>query len=151
VVEKMAKSIGLKVHNLVENPLKWEAIDLAQFIDAQSDLGLPTLVDIKAEMLKPGLDPRGEAENVHFDSGIRKMEDLQEGMTLTGIVTNMTNFGCFVDIGVKQDGLVHISEMADRFIKHPSEVVSLGQQVSVRVTQIDLPRKRLGLSMKKTK
>jgi uncharacterized protein len=149
VVEKMAKSIGLKVHDLVENPLKWEAIDLAQFIDAQSDLGLPTLVDIKAEMLKPGLDPRGEAENVHFDSGIRKMEDLQEGMTLTGIVTNMTNFGCFVDIGVKQDGLVHISEMADRFIKHPSEVVSLGQQVSVRVTQIDLPRKRLGLSMKK--
>ena len=149
VVEKMAKSIGLKVHDLVENPPKWEAIDLAQFIDAQSDLGLPTLVDIKAEMLKPGLDPRGEAENVHFDSGIRKMEDLQEGMTLTGIVTNMTNFGCFVDIGVKQDGLVHISEMADRFIKHPSEVVSLGQQVSVRVTQIDLPRKRLGLSMKK--
>ena len=76
------------------------------------------------------------------------MEDLREGMQLNGIVTNMTNFGCFVDIGVKQDGLVHISEMADRFIKHPSEVVQLGQQVSVRVVQIDLQRKRLGLSMK---
>lgn len=147
VVEKMAKSVGLKVNDLVGNSLKWEAINLAQFVDANADLGLPTLADIKAEMLKPGLDPRGEAENVHFDSGIRKMEDLQEGMTLAGIVTNMTNFGCFVDIGVKQDGLVHISEMSNKFIKHPSEVVQLGQQVSVRVTQIDLPRKRLGLSM----
>lgn len=148
VVEKMAKSVGLKVNDLVGNIQKWEAVNLSQFVDAKSDLGLPTLADIKAEMLKPGLDPRGEAENVHFDSGIRKMEDLHEGMTLTGIVTNMTNFGCFVDIGVKQDGLVHISEMSNKFIKHPSEVVQLGQQVSVRVTQIDLPRKRLGLSMK---
>lgn len=85
-------------------------------------------------MLKPGLDPRREAENVHFDSGIRKMEDLHEGMTLTGIVSNMTNFACFADIGVKKDSLVHISEMSNKFIKHPSEVVQLGQQVSVRVT-----------------
>ena len=99
-------------------------------------------------MLKPGLDPRGVAENVRFDSAVQKMEDLHEGMQMNGIVTNITNFGCFVDIGVKQDGLVHISEMSNKFIKHPSEVVQLGQQVSVRVTQIDLPRKRLGLSMK---
>jgi protein Tex len=88
------------------------------------------------------------AENVRFDSAVQKMEDLHEGMQMNGIVTNITNFGCFVDIGVKQDGLVHISEMSNKFIKHPSEVVQLGQQVSVRVTQIDLPRKRLGLSMK---
>jgi protein Tex len=106
------------------------------------------LEDIKQEMLKPGLDPRGVAENVRFDSAVQKMEDLHEGMQMNGIVTNITNFGCFVDIGVKQDGLVHISEMSNKFIKHPSEVVQLGQQVSVRVTQIDLPRKRLGLSMK---
>jgi protein Tex len=148
LVKKMAKTVGVQVVDLIGNSQHWSRIDLAQFVNDAEDIGLPTLEDIKSEMLKPGLDPRGVAENVRFDAMVQKLEDLREGMQLNGVVTNMTNFGCFVDIGVKQDGLVHISEMADRFIKHPSEVVQLGQQVYVRVVQIDLQRKRLGLSMK---
>ena len=148
LVKRMAKSAGLTVDALIGNANAWAQINLLAFVEEKAEIGLPTLEDIKQEMLKPGLDPRGVAENVRFDSALQKMEDLHEGMQMNGIVTNITNFGCFVDIGVKQDGLVHISEMSNKFIKHPSEVVQLGQQVSVRVTQIDLPRKRLGLSMK---
>jgi len=148
LVKKMAKKAGVAVTDLIGNEGAWNRIELEYFIDEKSDIGLPTLKDIKEEMLKPGLDPRGQAENVSFNISVRKIEDLEVGMQMNGVVTNITNFGCFVDIGVKQDGLVHISEMANRFIKHPSEVVQLGQQVSVRVTQIDIDRKRLGLSMK---
>ena len=148
LVKKMAKKAGVDVADLIGNEGAWNRIELEYFIDEKSDIGLPTLKDIKEEMLKPGLDPRGQAENVSFNISVRKMEDLEVGMQMNGVVTNITNFGCFVDIGVKQDGLVHISEIANRFVKHPSEVVQLGQQVSVRVTQIDLERKRLGLSMK---
>ena len=148
LVRKMVKKAGVDVADLIGNEGAWNRIELEYFIDEKSDIGLPTLKDIKEEMLKPGLDPRGQAENVSFNISVRKMEDLEVGMQMNGVVTNITNFGCFVDIGVKQDGLVHISEIANRFVKHPSEVVQLGQQVSVRVTQIDLERKRLGLSMK---
>lgn len=148
LVKKIAKSAGVTVDSLIGNSAAWTQINLNDFISENQDVGLPTLQDIKEELLKPGLDPRGIAENVRFDIAVQKMEDLQEGMRLNGIVTNITNFGCFVDIGVKQDGLVHISAMANKFIKHPSEVVQLGQQVSVTVVQIDIARKRLGLSMK---
>lgn len=148
LVKRMAKSAGVSVDSLIGNSSAWAQISLRDFIDEKQDIGLPTLEDIKKELLKPGLDPRGVAENIRFDISVQKMEDLNEGMRLNGIVTNITNFGCFVDIGVKQDGLVHISAMANKFIKHPSEVVQLGQQVSVTVVQIDIARKRLGLSMK---
>ena len=148
LVKRIAKSAGVTVDSLIGNSGAWTQINLNDFINEKEDIGLPTLQDIKQELLKPGLDPRGIAENVHFDIAVQKMEDLQEGMRLNGIVTNITNFGCFVDVGVKQDGLVHISQMANKFIKHPSELVQLGQQVSVTVVQIDIARKRLGLSMK---
>ncbi len=148
LVKRMAKSSGVAVDALIGNELAWSAIRLEDFVSEKEGIGLPTLEDIKREMVKPGLDPRGVAQNVRFEAGVQKMEDLIEGMTLNGIVTNITNFGCFVDIGVKQDGLVHISQMANKFIKHPSEVVQLGQQISVRVIEIDIKRKRLALSMK---
>jgi len=108
---------------------------------------LPTLQDILKELEKPGLDPRGAAKPFEFGN-VRSIEDLSEGMILPGIVTNITAFGAFVDIGIKDSGLVHLSQMADRFVKTPSEVVSLNQQVTVRVIEVDLQRKRVALSMK---
>jgi uncharacterized protein len=100
------------------------------------------------ELDKPGLDPRGEAKAFSFAEGIKTIEDLREGMIVPGIVTNVTNFGAFVDIGVKQDGLVHISQLANRFVKNPADVVSVSQEVEVKVTQVDIKRSRIQLSMK---
>jgi uncharacterized protein len=148
VVEKMAKSAGVNVSELIGNSNKLSSIQLRDFIDDGQGLGLPTLEDIVNELQKPGLDPRGMAEEVTFADTVRSINDLDIGLELNGIVTNITNFGAFVDIGVKQDGLVHISQVADKFIKHPSEVVSLGQQVKVRVLEVDVPRKRINLTMK---
>jgi uncharacterized protein len=111
-------------------------------------VGLPTLNDIVAELAKPGRDPRQTFEIFAFQQGIDKMEDLKPGMKLPGIVTNVTAFGAFVDIGVHQDGLVHVSHLADRFIKNPAEVVKVQQRVMVTVVEVDLPRKRIALSMK---
>jgi uncharacterized protein len=131
LVEKMAKSTGNDVAELIGNTQKLSALRLQDFVDDQQGLGLPTLEDIVNELQKPGLDPRGMAEEVTFADTVRSINDLDIGLELNGIVTNITNFGAFIDIGVKQDGLVHISQIADRFIKHPSEALSLGQQVKV--------------------
>ena len=111
-------------------------------------VGLPTLNDILAELAKPGRDPRAEFEAFSFNEGVEKLEDLKPGMKLPGIVTNVTAFGAFVDIGVHQDGLVHVSQLADRFVKDPTEVVKVQQKVSVTVLEVDMPRKRIALSMR---
>jgi len=111
-------------------------------------VGLPTLHDIMDELAKPGRDPREKFELFQFADGVEKIEDLKPGMKLPGIVTNVTAFGAFVDIGVHQDGLVHISHLADKFVRDPNEVVKVHQKVSVTVLDIDIPRKRISLSMK---
>ena len=113
-----------------------------------SEVGLPTLTDIMQELEKPGRDPRAALEEFEFDSHVTNIDDLVEGMELPGIVTNITNFGAFVDIGVHQDGLVHISQLADKFVSHPTDVVHLHQHVRVRVTEVDRRRGRISLSMK---
>lgn len=146
VVKKMAASVGCSIPELLTDEQKRKQINITQFVDAE--LGLPTLNDILKELSKPGLDPRGPLKTFSFDSKINKIEDLQIGMTLPGIVTNITNFGCFVDIGVKQDGLVHLSQLADRYVRDPNEIVKLQQQVTVKVLEVDVPRKRINLSMK---
>ena len=111
-------------------------------------IGLPTLKDIVAELKKPGRDPRGKAKLFEFSKDVRKVEDLQVGMILPGIVTNITRFGAFIDVGVKQDGLVHVSQLADRFVSDPLEVVKLSQEVRVKVLEVDLARKRIAFTMK---
>lgn len=111
-------------------------------------VGMPTLLDIMQELDKPGRDPRQSIQVFAFDPTVKSLDDLREGMVLPGIITNITNFGCFVDIGIKENGLVHISELADRFVSDPSEVVSIHQQVRVRVLSIDRERRRVQLSMK---
>ena len=111
-------------------------------------VGLPTLQDILSELSKPGRDPREKFEIFAFSDGINDIKDLYEGMVLNGIVTNVTDFGAFVDIGVHQDGLVHLSQLANRYIKHPSEVVKVQQKVRVKVTSVEVSRKRIALSMK---
>ena len=112
------------------------------------EVGLPTLTDIMKELEKPGRDPREQIEAFEFDSSVQTVEDLREGMELPGIVTNITNFGAFVDIGVHQDGLVHVSQLADRYVSDPTQVVRLHQHVRVRVIGVDLRRQRISLSMK---
>ena len=113
-----------------------------------ASVGKETLADILQELEKPGRDPRGTSKVLEFDPSIRTINDLREGMVLPGIVTNITNFGCFVDVGIKENGLVHISELADRFVSNPAEVVSLHQHVKVKVLSVDLGRGRVQLSMK---
>lgn len=146
LVKQMAKDAGVTVPDLIKKAELRQKINLKNYVT--DEVGLPTLNDIMQELAKPGLDPRGEAKAFAFAEGITGIGDLREGMVIPGIVTNITNFGCFVDVGVKQDGLVHISQMADRFVKNPTDVVSLTQQVTVRVTDIDLQRGRVQLSMK---
>ena len=146
VVERMAKDLGLPLKSLIGNEEVCGKIDLNRYVDER--IGLPTLKDIIEELKKPGRDPRSVAKVFSFDERIHSIDDLQEGMVVPGIVTNLTNFGAFVDIGVKQDGLVHISEIADQFISNPTEILSLHQHVSVKVIQVDKVRKRIGLSIK---
>ena len=146
VVEKMAKDLGTTVAELMKKPELRRQINLQKYVSATT--GLLTLQDIMKELEKPSRDPRAPISAFEFDSRVRKPEDLHEGMVLPGIVTNITAFGAFVDIGVKQDGLVHVSQMANRFIKDPNEVVKLQQQVTVKVVEVDLNRKRIALSMK---
>ncbi len=146
LVEKMAKDQGVTVKQLVEDKALQKKIDIKKYVTAE--VGMPTLTDIMSELDKPGLDPRGEVEKFEFDASIKTMEDLQVGMVVPGIVTNITNFGAFVDIGVHQDGLVHISQLADRYVSDPNEVVKLHEHVMVRVADVDLKRKRIALSMK---
>ncbi len=146
LVNKMAKDIGRSVEELIGNEELVRSINLSDYIS--QEVGLPTLEDIKEELLKPGLDPRRAADVFEFAPGLKDMNDLRPGMEIPGIVTNVTAFGAFVDVGVKQDGLVHISQLADRFVSDPSEIVSVNKHVKVRVLEVEADRKRIGLSMK---
>ena len=146
LVERMAAQVGTDVEGLMKDKALREKIDIRQFVD--SDCGLPTLQDIMKELDKPGLDPRTKFEVFEFDPNVTKIEDLHEGMILPGIVTNITAFGAFVDIGVHQDGLVHISQLANRRVSDPNEVVKLHQHVKVKVIDVDLQRRRISLSIR---
>ena len=146
IVERMAKDHACSVADLINNKEKREAIDIKKYVTAE--VGIPTLTDIMKELEKPGRDPREQLEEFEFDKNVSTIDDLVEGMVLPGIVTNITNFGAFVDIGVHQDGLVHISQMANRRIAHPLDVVKLHQHVQVRVIEVDRRRNRISLSMK---
>jgi len=146
IVSKMAQSVGCDVSALMQEESLRSKIELSQFVTEK--VGLPTLNDIMDELDKPGRDPREKFDVFEFEKGVNSMEDIQTGMVLPGIVTNITAFGAFVDIGVHQDGLVHISQMADRFVKDPNEVVKLNQKLKVRVVEVDHERKRIQLSMK---
>jgi len=146
VVERIAADLGQAVEELMRDPKVRGRIKLDRYVS--DAVGLPTLNDILDELTKPGRDPRREFEAVSFTEGINEPEDLKPGMQLPGVVTNVTNFGAFVDVGVHQDGLVHISQLADRFVARPSDVVKVGQKVSVRVLDVDLERRRIALSMK---
>ena len=147
LVEQMAKDAGCTLAELIKDKERQKRVDLKRYVTAE--VGIPTLTDIMHELEKPGRDPRGEAELFEFDSRVKEIGDLQVGMLLPGIVTNITKFGCFVDIGVHQDGLVHVSQLANRYVRDPNEVVKLHQHVEVRVTEVDLQRGRISLSMKK--
>jgi len=146
IVEQMAKDLGCTVKDLIEQKELRARLDIKKYVT--SEVGLPTLTDIMTELEKPGRDPREQLEAFEFDSRVQTVDDLAEGMILPGIVTNITNFGAFVDIGVHQDGLVHISQMANRRIAHPTDVVKLHQHVTVKVIEIDHRRNRISLSMK---
>lgn len=146
IVEKMAKEQGCTVKELMQDKQRQQAIDIRRYVTAE--VGLPTLTDIMKELEKPGRDPREQLEEFAFDARVHTIDDLVVGMELPGIVTNITNFGAFVDIGVHQDGLVHISQLANRFVSDPNEVVKLHQHVRVKVVEIDHHRNRIALSMK---
>jgi uncharacterized protein len=146
LVERMAEDAGCKVEDLLANDIARKKIDLKNY--ASAEVGLPTLQDILAELAKPGRDPRKQFELFAFQDGVEKPSDLQVGMKLPGIVTNVTAFGAFVDVGVHQDGLVHVSQLSDQFVRDASEVVKVGQKVQVTVMEVDLKRNRIALSMK---
>lgn len=146
LVERMAKDMGTDVKTLMRDEKLRSRIDLKQYVS--EDVGLPTLKDILRELGKPGRDPREKFEAFEFSNEVHSMEDLREGMRLPGVVTNVTAFGAFVDVGAHQDGLVHISELADTFVSDPNAVVKPGMRVSVYVLEVDVPRKRISLSMK---
>ncbi len=146
VVEKMAADLNCTVSDLMKDASLRSAIDITRYVS--DAVGLPTLQDIMSELAKPGRDPRKDFETVRFAHGIETIQDLKPGMKLSGIVTNVTAFGAFVDIGVHQDGLVHVSQLADRFVKDPSQVVKVQQKVRVTVLEVDLDRKRISLSMR---
>ena len=146
VVEQMAKDQHCSVSNLITDAAKRSQIDIKRYVT--EEVGIPTLTDIMKELEKPGRDPREQIEEFEFDSSVQTIDDLHEGMELPGIVTNITNFGAFVDIGVHQDGLVHVSQLADRYVSDPTQVVRLHQHVRVRVIGVDLRRQRISLSMK---
>ncbi len=146
VVEKMAGKLGCTIEDLISRKELREKIPLQEFVTPAT--GMPTLQDIMQELAKPGRDPRQQFEMFEFDRNVHTIHDLQKGMHLPGIVTNITNFGAFVDIGVHQDGLVHISQLADRFVKDPNDMVKLNQKVMVEILEVDVDRKRIQLSMK---
>jgi uncharacterized protein len=146
LVDRMAADLGCSVADLLRDSAKRAKIDAKRYVS--EEIGLPTLNDILKELAKPGRDPRQQFEAFSFTEGVEKMEDLKVGMKLPGIVTNVTAFGAFVDIGVHQDGLVHVSQLSDQFVKNAADVVKVSQRVMVTVTEVDLPRKRIALSMK---
>ena len=146
IVEKMAKDARCSIEMLIQNKAKQKEIDLNLYVT--NEIGLPTLQDIMTELDKPGRDPRMQLEHFEFDSRVKEIGDLSIGMVLPGIITNITNFGVFVDIGVHNDGLVHISQITNRYISSPTDVVKLHQHVQVKVIEVDLQRKRIALSMR---
>ena len=146
IVERMAKDLHCTVADLMQQPELRKQIDLSRYVTKA--VGIPTLTDILRELEKPSRDPRTQLEEFHFDESVHTIDDLQVGMVLPGIITNIANFGAFCDIGVHKDGLIHISEMANRRISSPNEVVSLHQHVRVRVIDIDHARGRIQLSLK---
>ena len=146
VVKKMAEDLGRKVADLIGDEQALKDLDLNRYVT--DTVGLPTLQDIASELAKPGRDPRDPFEVFSFAPGIEKITDLVEGQILPGIVTNVTNFGAFIDVGVHQDGLAHISQLADRFVRDPNEVVKVGQKVQARVLEVDIDRQRISLSLK---
>jgi uncharacterized protein len=147
LVERMAKDVGASIAELITDESKVEALDLTKYIS--EDVGLPTLKDILGELKKPGRDPRAAFEAPAFRDDVTEPKDLREGMELEGVVTNIVAFGAFVDVGVHQDGLVHVSQLADRYVSDPNHVVTVGQRVKVRVVAVDLQRNRIALTMKK--
>jgi len=146
IVEKMAKDLKCSVADLIKNKELRSQIDIKNYVT--DTVGLPTLTDILQELDKPGRDPRQKIQVFEFDKNVQTIDDLREGMELPGIINNITNFGCFVDIGIKENGLVHISQLADKFVSDPTTVVSMHQHVRVRVLSIDHERKRIQLTMK---
>lgn len=146
IVRRMAADAGVSVSQLIRDPALRKSIDIGRYITPEA--GRPTLQDIMDALDKPGLDPRGEAEVLEFTPGLRDITDVQVGMVLNGIVTNITKFGVFVDIGIKENGLIHVSQLADRFVSDPAEVVGLRQQLRVRVVDVDVDRARISLSRK---
>jgi len=146
IVDRMAKRLGADTRALVGNATLSEKLRPEEFVDGP--FGIPTIVDIIGELAKPGRDPRSEFRAVQFDDSVNCMEDLRPGLILEGVITNVTHFGAFIDIGVHQDGLIHISQLADRYVSDPSEVVAVGDVVKVKVLEIDLPRKRISVTRK---
>jgi uncharacterized protein len=142
----MADDLGCTLSELIDSKEKQAQIQLERYITPT--IGLPTLNDILEELQKPGRDPRGEKKIIIYNENITSIEDLNEGMIVTGVVSNITNFGCFIDLGIKQKGLLHISEISNKYISSPSEVLNLQQQVTVKVINIDLSRGRISLTMK---
>ena len=149
IVKRMASDVKVTIQDLLKNEELRNGIDIKKYVEG--NVGLPTLKDIMDELSKPGRDPRSGVKIFEFAEGIFSIDDVKPGMILPGIITNITNFGAFVDIGVKQDGLVHISQLADRFVKNPHEVVKLHQHVKVKVLEVDAARKRIQLTMKNVK
>jgi uncharacterized protein len=147
VVERMAKDLNVKINELVQNKLLIQSVDKQKYVTEK--IGLPTLTDILIELEKPGRDPRESVKVFEFDSTVKTINDLRIGMELPGIVTNITNFGAFVDVGIKENGLIHISNMSDKFITNPAEVVSVHQHVKVQVLEVDNVRKRVQLKLLK--
>ena len=147
LVQQMAKDLGVPVASLPSNPELMAKLDLKRY--EAGDVGQYTLRDILSELQKPGRDPRASFSPPKFRDDVQKLEDLKLGMELEGVVTNVTAFGAFVDVGVHQDGLVHVSQLADRFVKNPSDVVKVGDKLKVRVLEVDLQRKRIALSARK--
>jgi len=145
-VKQMAADAGVTVPDLMSHENARGQIDIGRYVTAA--VGLPTLTDIMTELARPGRDPRADFSVFSFAEGINSIEDVRPGMKVPGIVTNVTRFGAFVDIGVHQDGLIHVSQLADRFVKDPAEIVRVRQQVTVRVLEVDRERKRIGLSLK---
>ena len=146
IVERMAHDQHCSVAELIGNKQVIDQINIKRYVS--EEVGLPTLTDIIKELEKPGLDPREQLEEFEFDPNVSTVDDLVEGMILPGIITNITNFGAFVDIGVHQDGLIHISQLADKFVRDPNEIVKLHQHVKVRVVDIDSKRNRIALSLR---
>ena len=146
LVKRMALDAGTSLEDLVKSAEKRAKVDLKKYVD--NEVGMPTLKDILTELEKPGRDPREQFEVFSFQEGVNEISDLKIGMKLPGIVTNLTKFGAFVDVGVHQDGLVHVSQLSDSFVSDPTEVVKLQDKVQVIITEVDAARKRISLSMK---